>query len=105
MSDTAPQIPPELYEHLTTVENVNQVTSAIRAFLDKGDEVTFEYAVALYLAAARFRREPIAKVLTVLTDLGDAIEGLVPSPPSHLRASIFRGILRAFYGEVVVGGA
>ncbi len=104
MSDTAPQIPPELYEHLTNVENVDQVTSAMQTFLDNGDEVTFEYAVALYLASARFRGEPIPKVLGVLTSLSESVQGRVLSPPSRLQATIFRGILRAFYGEVAVEG-
>lgn len=102
MSDTAPQIPSDLYEHLTKAENVDQVASAIRVFLHNGDEETFEYAVALYLASAHFRREPITKVLQVLTNLGEAIEGAVLLSPTRLQSSIFRGILRAFYGEVVV---
>lgn len=104
MSNTAPLIPPELYEHLTNAENIDQVTRAIRSFLDNNDEVRFEYAVALYLASARSRAEPIDRVLQVLTNLGDTIEGQVSSPPSHLRVSIFRGILRTFYGEVTVEG-
>lgn len=99
MRDTAPQIPPDLYDHLTNAQNVEQVTGAIRTFLDDGDTETFEYAVALYLASARSRGVPIAKVLEVLTNLGESIEGRVPAA-SRLQASIFRGILRVFFGEV-----
>lgn len=102
MSDAKPWIPPDLYDHLTKAQSADQVIGAIKAFLDNGDEVTFEYAVAVYLAAARFREEPIERVLQVLTSLGESIEGLVASPPSRLSALIFRGILKAFYGEVTV---
>jgi len=104
MSEAAPHIPAELYEYLTNVENVDQVSRAIRTFLDSGDEVTFEYAVAVYLASARFRAQPIAEVLQVLTSLTESIEGRTLSSPSSLQASVFRAILRAFYGEVTVEG-
>lgn len=104
MSDTASRIPPALYEHLTNAQSTNRVIGAIKIFLEKGDAVTFEYAVALYLAAARAREEPIDVVLSVLTNLSESIEGTVLSPPSYLQTLIFRSILRAFYGEVAVAG-
>src|SRR5438128_1306468 len=77
----------------------------MQSFLSDGDEEAFKAAVALYVASARHRQEPIEKVVAALTKLGTSVEGyqkhghtLFESTRLHQLA--FAGILRAFYGDV-----
>lgn len=102
-----PDIPPESYEHLTAPENTAKAVEAMQSFLIQGDERTFKYAVAVYVASARHRNEPIEKVVGALSVLAESLEGprragerLLGSTSMH--ELIFNGIMRAFYGDVAV---
>ena len=105
MSRDTPKIPPHLYRDLTAPQNAENAIAAMQTFLSDGDEEAFKAAVALYVASARHRQEPIEKVVAALTKLGTSVEGyqkhghtLFESTRLHQLA--FAGILRAFYGDV-----
>ena len=105
MSRDTPKIPPHLYRDLTAPQNAENAIAAMQSFLSDGDEEAFKAAVALYVASARHRQEPIEKVVAALTKLGTSVEGyqkhghtLFESTRLHQLA--FAGILRAFYGDV-----
>lgn len=102
-----PEIPSELYESITAPQNTDNAVKAMRVFVRDGDEATFEYAVALYVASARHREEPIEKVTGALCMLAGVLEGPrmdgdILLRPTRLHQLIFNGILRAFYGDVAV---
>src|SRR5258705_1406634 len=54
-----PEIPLESYERITAHENIAHAIEAMQVFIRKGDVSKFEHAVALYVASARKRQEPI----------------------------------------------
>jgi hypothetical protein len=96
-----------VYSQITAPENTASAVRAMREFLARHDESTFEHAVALYVASARNRQEPIERVAGALALLAWDIEGPVvsaeePVERSRMHALIFTGILRAFYGDVAV---
>lgn len=96
---------PEVYQRITAPENTAAAVEAMRAFLREGDESKFETAVALYVAAARFRQEPVEEVASVLCKLAEELEGPRPESdvllrPTRMHELIFTGVLRAFYGEL-----
>src|SRR3954464_4576310 len=95
------------YTHITAPENTASAVRAMREFLTRSDESTFEHSVALYVASARHRQEPIEKVAAALSVLAAEVEGPLvsaaePVERTRMHALIFSGILRAFYGDVVV---
>jgi hypothetical protein len=96
-----------VFSQITAPDSVETAVAAMREFLARNDEPAFERAVALYVAAARAREEPIERVagaLAVLaSDLGatQVITDL-PQRQSRMHQLIFTGILRAFYGDVAV---
>jgi hypothetical protein len=103
-------IPLESYERTTAHENITSAIDAMQAFLRQGDVSKFEHAVALYVASARYRREPIEKVTAALCILAENLEGPkgeaeILAHPSQMHELIFTGILRAFYGDVAVDRA
>lgn len=105
-----PEIPPDLYEHLTAPQNTENAVEAMRVFLRDGNQPAFEYEVAVYVASARHRQEPIETATGVLCLLagnleGPGLEGEPPVRPTRLHQLIFGGILRAFYGDVAVDRA
>jgi len=105
-----PDIPPDLYETLTAPENTAKAIEAMEAFLIQGDEQKFEYAVALYVAAARHRKEPIERVTGALCMLAENLQGPRRAAERLLHLTqmhelTFNGILRAFYGDVAVDRA
>ena len=100
-------IAPELYQRITAPENTSNAVDAMREFLRAGNETQFETAVALYVASARFRQEPIEQVVSALCLLAEDLEGArdkteVILRPTRMHELIFTGILRAFYGELAV---
>lgn len=106
-----PHFEPELYEHLTAPQNTEKVVAAMKLFLLEGDEEKFEIAVALYVASARYRQEPIERVVSPLCLLAGDLESAAGKAneflpePSRMHELIFSGILRAFYGDPVVDRA
>jgi hypothetical protein len=95
------------YLQVTAPENTASAIRAMREFLVRHDEATFERAVALYVASARHRQEPIEKVAAALSALAPDVEGPLfnanePVARSRMHSMIFTGILRAFYGDVAV---
>ena len=103
----ADDIPSELFKHLTAPQNTENAVNAMRLFLREADEEQFEFAVAVYVASARLRDEPIQTVMSALCTIASDLEG--PSigdgfslKPTRLHQLIFAGILRAFYGDAVV---
>jgi hypothetical protein len=109
-SHDVPDIPLESYERITAHENITHAIEAMQVFIRKGDVAKFEYEVALYVASARYRQEPIEKVTGALCTLAENLEGPkgeaeILLHPSQMHAMIFNGILRAFYGDVAVDRA
>jgi hypothetical protein len=105
-----PTIPHAAREPLTHAEITADTLTAMTTFMSKGDEAAFERAVALYVASARSRKEPIESVLSVCCTLATDLEGprVVSeglSNPTKMHALIFAGILRAFYGDVAIDRA
>ena len=96
----------ELYQAITAPENLSHAVAAMREFLRDGDESRFQSAVALYVASARFRHEPVERVASALCLIAEDLEGPREADtllrPTRLHELIFTGILRAFYGEVAV---
>src|SRR4051812_27394248 len=95
------------YTYITAPEDTASAVRAMREFLVRSDESTFEHSVALYVAAARHRQEPIEKVAAALSQLaaegeGPLVSATEPVERSRMHALIFTGILRAFYGDVAV---
>src|SRR6476661_2644491 len=70
-----PELPQEAYEHLTAAENTHQAVAAMERFIREGDEEAFEDAVAIYVASARSRREPVETVTGALCMLAENLEG------------------------------
>jgi len=105
-----PDIPPDLYEALPAPENTAKAIEAMEVFLIQGDERKFEYAVALYVASARHREEPIERVTGALCMLAENLQGPRRAAkrllhPTQMHELIFNCILRAFYGDVAVDRA
>jgi hypothetical protein len=103
----APDLPPDVYDHLTAAENTDQAVAAMRRFVRRGEEAAFEYAVAIYVASARTRQEPIEAVVGALCLLAATLEGPrsendILLRPTRMHQLIFSGILRAFYGDEAV---
>lgn len=110
MSGDPTSIPPALREDLARPQNTDAALEAMKLFISNGDEATFEQAVALYCTSARAREEPIEEVLAVLCRLGNDLEARHRKDeplagPIQIRALIFAGILRAFYGNAEVDRA
>ena len=104
---TEPGFTREMHDRITREQNTEDAAGAIATYLSDGDTQSFEYAVALYVSAARQREEPIERILAALNAAGDKAKGLHVGPgkvPSeiHLYQLILSGVLRAFYGEVAV---
>jgi hypothetical protein len=98
---------PAVHELLLEPATTRVALEAMRSFIAQGDEAVFERAIALYVKAAKKRREPIETVLGVLctlaTDLeGPRVAGEVLMRPTPMHGLIFAGILRAFFGNVAV---
>jgi hypothetical protein len=108
MKESSPIQPDTVaYSQITAPENAASALRAMREFLVRHDESTFEHAVALYVASARHRQEPIEKVAGALSVLASDVEGPLfnaaePVERSRMHALIFSGILRAFYGDIAV---
>ena len=106
-SSQSPELPPEVYEHITASENTEQAVAAMKVFLIQGDEEAFEYAVAVYVASARTRQEPIERVVGALCLLASDLEGPrfendIRLHPTRMHELLFAGVLRAFYGDPAV---
>lgn len=104
---TSHGIAPELYQGFTAPESISSAVEAMRDFLRSGDEAKFESAVALYVAAARFRQEPIERVVSALYQQAEDLEGPrfeadLLRRPTRMHELLFTGVLRAFYGDVAV---
>ena len=102
-----PDLPAAVYEHLTAAENHEQAVAAMQIFVRQGDEEAFEYAVAIYVASARSREDPIERVASTLCLLAANLEGPRSEKdtlvgPTRMHQLIFSGILRAFYGDAAV---
>lgn len=98
--------PAELFAVIQRDENVARVSGAMRAFIERGDTDSFQHAVAIFVRSARAREEPIERVLGVLEELVDGLEGH-PLPGSaeretKMRTLVLRGVLLAFYGGEAV---
>lgn len=107
---TAFEVAPEIIEQLTAAQNTEKAVEAMKLFLVEGGEEKFELAVAVYVASARSRQEPIEKVAGALSALAGVLEGpqsddLFLMRPTRLHQLIFSGILRAFYGDITVDRA
>jgi len=105
-----PDIPQYLHETLTAPESTARAIEAMQTFLIEGDQPTFEYAVALYVAAARQRNEPIERITGALCMLAENLQGPRRDAefllhPTRMHELVFNGILRAFYGDVAVDRA
>ncbi|HUQ99530.1 MAG TPA: hypothetical protein VM166_08750 [Gemmatimonadaceae bacterium] len=106
----APVPPSSAFEAITAPENTTQAVAAMQSFLLAGDEAAFEYAVAVYVASARHRNEPIEIVTGALCVLAGEMEGPrqendLIMRPTRMHQLLFNGILRAFYGDVAVDRA
>jgi hypothetical protein len=102
-----PVIPAPLYQDITAPENAETAVEAMQVFIREGNEETFEYAVALYVASAKHRQEAIETIAGALCQLAANLEGPrrendVLLRPTRMHELIFTGILRAFYGDVAV---
>ena len=102
-----PDLPPEVNERITASENTEKAVGAMKVFLEQGDEEAFEYAVAVYVASARTRQEPIERVVAALCLLASDLEGPrseneILMHPTRMHELLFAGILRAFYGDPAV---
>ena len=102
-----PELPPDIYEHITASENTEQAVAAMKLFLLQGDEEAFEYAVAVYVASARTRQEPVERVVAALCLLASDLEGPrsendILLNPTRMHELLFAGVLRAFYGDPAV---
>jgi hypothetical protein len=98
--------PAELFAVIQRDENVARVSGAMRTFVERGDTDSFQRAVAVFVRSARAREEPIERVLGVLEELVDGLEGH-PLPGSSeretkMRTLVLRGVLLAFYGGEAV---
>jgi hypothetical protein len=107
MDEFSHGIPADRYEAITAPQNAGNAVEAMRSFLRNGDTKTFSNAVALYVASARYRREPIETALAALGKLAEGLEGPrrdadILFRPSKMHELVFSGILKAFYGEVAV---
>ena len=104
-------IPPGIREQLARPESVEAAVEAMKSFIAKGDRETFQHAVAVYCTGACERGEQVQTVLGALCLLAADIEGPPPKNegllqrPTELHSLIFSGILRAFYGDVIVDRA
>lgn len=97
----------ELYRLSTAPQSVFDAVAAMREYLRSGDESRFEQAVAVYVAAARHRQEPIERVASALCQLAEALEpprleADALRHPSRMHELIFTDVLRAFYGDFAV---
>jgi hypothetical protein len=106
----APTPEPAMYQDLTPPQNKDKAVEAMMSFLRQGDAKAFEHAVAVYVASARQREEPIESVTGALCMLandleGPRLEGDLIMHPSTMHQLLFNGILRAFYGDVAVDRA
>jgi hypothetical protein len=98
---------PSVYQTITASDNISNAIGAMQAFVREGDEEKFATAVALYVASARFRQEPIEQVVGALCRLVEEIEGPKRDSepilkPSRMHELVFTGILKAFYGDIAV---
>ena len=105
-----PDLPPHIYETLTAPKSTAKTIEAMQTFLINGDQPKFEYAVALYVAAARHRKEPIERITGALCMLAENLQGPRRDAefllhPTRMHELVFNGILRAFYGDVAVDRA
>jgi hypothetical protein len=96
----------QLFDVIEREEDVSRVLEAMREFLRRAETPLLERAVAVYIRAARARREPVEVVLAALGSLADELErdgtpGFAQrdTPMRHL---VLRGVLLAFYGSGVV---
>jgi hypothetical protein len=96
----------QLFDVIEREEDVSRVLEAMREFLRRAETPLLERAVAVYVRAARARREPVEVVLAALESLADELErdgtpGFAQrdTPMRHL---VLRGVLLAFYGSGVV---
>jgi hypothetical protein len=99
--------PEQLFEVIGREENAERVSTAMRAFLVRGDTAAFEQAVAVFVRSARARGDPVERVLAVLIGLVQESEGVGyphDRTPTDLRWAVLRGVLRAFYGDVAATG-
>jgi hypothetical protein len=99
--------PEQLFEVIGREENAERVSTAMRAFLVRGDTPAFEQAVAVFVRSARARGDPVERVLAVLIALVEESEGFSyphDRTPSDLRWAVLRGVLRAFYRDAVATG-
>lgn len=107
MDEFSHGIPPDRYEAITAPQNTANAVEAMRSFLRDGDGTTFSNAVALYVASARYRQEPIEAVAAALCNLAEVMEGPrrdaeILFHPTKMHELIFAGVLKAFYGEIAV---
>lgn len=94
--------PEQLFQVIEREENAERVSKAMRTFLARGDTVTFEQAVAVFVRSARARGDPVERVLAVLIELAEEREGVSyphDRTPTDLRWAVLRGVLLAFYGD------
>lgn len=100
-------IPAELYQRITAPENASRAVEAMKTFLRDDNEAAFSEAVALYVASARYRQEPIETVVGTLCTLCENLEGPGKNgetfmTPSRMHELLFTGVLKAFYGMAAV---
>jgi hypothetical protein len=105
--DSGHGIAAELYQRITAPENTSNAIDAMKSFLRDDNEAAFSNAVALYVASARYRQEPIETVTGALCTLCEILEGPRKTgekfmAPSRMHELLFTGVLKAFYGVVEV---
>lgn len=97
--------PEQLFRVVSSEENSERVSDAMRAFLTNRDVPRFEQAVAIFVRSARARDEPIERVLAVLIQLAETSEGAGYPHDwtlTDLRLVLLCGVLLAFYGDTSV---
>ena len=97
--------PDQLFEVISSDENSDRVSRAMRRFLANHDVARFEQAIAVFVRAARARGEPVERVLALLIELAEAREGVAYPHDwalTDLRLVVLRGVLLAFYGDTSV---
>lgn len=107
MNESSHGIPPERYQPITALQNADNAVEAMRAFLRDGNSEAFANAVAIYVASARYRQEPIETVVAALCSIAESLEGPrrdsdVLFAPTRMHELIFTGVLKGFFGEVAV---
>ena len=95
--------PNETFDAVESAQSERDMSTAVGRFLDAGNHDRFARAVAVFVRAARARRQPVESVLAVLNQIAIDHEGRpqvgAEAHPTELRTLILKGVLLAFYGN------